>query len=100
MRVNRDVCGISIVARRTISLTLLVAIALIHPSRGVADEFPGVVSEKQTLPPLKSSERYHIGFVFCIPPSSLVGTFGIAASRDRCSLPIRACAEFAHAQSR
>lgn len=25
-------------------------------------------------------QRYHIGFVFCIPPSSLVGTFGIAAS--------------------
>jgi TonB family protein len=24
--------------------------------------------------------RYHIGFVFCIPPSSLVGTFGVAAS--------------------
>jgi TonB family protein len=25
-------------------------------------------------------QRYHIGFVFCIPPSGLVGTFGIAAS--------------------
>jgi TonB family protein len=25
-------------------------------------------------------ERYHIGFVFCIPPSSLVETSGIAAS--------------------
>jgi hypothetical protein len=25
-------------------------------------------------------ERYHIGFVFCIPPSSFVETFGIAAS--------------------
>jgi len=25
-------------------------------------------------------QRYHIGFVFCIPPSSLVGTFGVAAS--------------------
>jgi hypothetical protein len=25
-------------------------------------------------------QRYHIGFVFCIPPSDLVGTFGIAAS--------------------
>jgi TonB family protein len=24
-------------------------------------------------------ERYHTGFVFCIPPSSLVETFGIAA---------------------
>jgi TonB family protein len=24
--------------------------------------------------------RYHIGFVFCIPPSSVVGTFGVAAS--------------------
>ena len=149
MRVNRDVHGICVVARRTIGLTLLVAIALIHSSHGVADESPGVVSEKQTLPPVKSSkgiyypepakraglegkvlvafdivkdgrvanlsilfsddgvfestakeymsglrfdvssdwatsqsryERYHIGFVFCIPPSSLVETFGIAAS--------------------
>jgi TonB family protein len=25
-------------------------------------------------------ERYHIGFVFCIPPSSLVGSFGVASS--------------------
>jgi TonB family protein len=25
-------------------------------------------------------QRYHIGFVFCIPPSDLDGTFGIAAS--------------------
>jgi TonB family protein len=149
MRVYRDGRGISIVARRTISVILLVAIALLHSSRGVADGSPGVVSEKETLPPLKSNkgiyypesakrtglegkvlvafdivkdgrvanlsvlfsddgvfestakeymsglrfdvpsdwatsqshfERYHIGFVFCIPPSSLVETFGIAAS--------------------
>jgi TonB family protein len=25
-------------------------------------------------------ERFHMGFVFCIPPSSLIETFGIAAS--------------------
>lgn len=149
MRVYRDGRDISIVARRTISVTLLVAIALFHPSRGAADESPGVVPEKQTLPPVKSSKgvyypepakrvglegkvlvafdivkdgrvanlsiifsddgafentvkeymsglrfdvpsdwatsqshygRYHIGFVFCVPPSSLVETFGIAAS--------------------
>jgi TonB family protein len=148
MRVYRDGRGISIVARR-VSVTLLVAIAFIHSARAVADESPGVVSEKQTLPPVKSSkdiyypetakraglegkvlvafdivkggrvanlsvlfsddavfesaakeymsglrfdvpsdwatsqnhyERYHIGFVFCIPPSSLIETFGIAAS--------------------
>lgn len=149
MSAYRDGLGISIVARRTIGVTLLVAIALIHASRAVADESPGVVSEKQTLPAVKRSKdinypdtakraglegkvlvafdilkdgrianlsilfsddgvfestakeymsglrfdvpsdwatsqghyvRYHIGFVFCIPPSSLVETFGIAAS--------------------
>jgi hypothetical protein len=29
--------------------------------------------------PLWRYQRYHIGFVFCIPPSDLVETFGIAA---------------------
>jgi TonB family protein len=149
MRVYRNRRGISTAVRQTLGVTLLVAIAMIHSSRGVADESPGAVSEKQILPPLKSSkdiyypepakrvglegkvlvafdivtggrvanvsvlfsddrvfentakeyvsglrfdvpgdwaksqshyERYHIGFVFCIPPSSLVESFGIAAS--------------------
>ena len=148
MRVYRDGRGICMVAGR-VSVALLIAIALIHSLGAVADESPEVVSEQQTLPPVKSSkdiyypdaakraglegtvlvafdivkdgrvanlsilfsdggvfestakeymsglrfevpsnwassasryQRYHIGFVFCIPPSDLVETFGIAAS--------------------
>jgi hypothetical protein len=55
MRVYRDGRGICVVARRTIGVTLLVAIALINSSRGVADESPGIVSEKQTLPQSKAA---------------------------------------------
>jgi TonB family protein len=150
MKVDHDGCGASSLAPFATSLlVLLTGIAPIYPLGGVADEFQNAGSEKQTLPPLKSSkgiyypeaakrvglegkvlvafdivadgradnlsivfsddsafesaakeytsglrfevpsnwansesryQRYHIGFVFCIPPSSLVGTFGVAAS--------------------
>jgi TonB family protein len=150
MKEDHDGRGVSTVASPATSLVvLLIAIALIYPLRGLADESQSAVSEKQMLPPLRSSkgiyypetakrvglegkvlvafdivadgrvanlsiissdnsafentakeymsglrfevpsnwassesryQRYHIGFVFCIPPSSLVGTFGVAAS--------------------
>jgi TonB family protein len=150
MKVEHDGRGVpAVVFLGTSFFVLLIAIALIYPLRGVADESLSAASEKQTLPPFKSSkgiyypetakrvglegkvlvafdivadgrvanlsiivsddsafedtakeymsglrfkvpsnwansqsryERYHIGFVFCIPPSSLVGTFGVAAS--------------------
>jgi TonB family protein len=139
----------TVVSSATRLVALLIAIVLIHPQRGLADELLSTASEQQILPPVKSSkgiyypdaakrvglegkvlvafdivadgrvanlaiifsdesafentakeymsglrfevpsnwassasryQRYHIGFVFCIPPSDLVGTFGIAAS--------------------
>jgi TonB family protein len=139
----------TVVSSATSLVALLVAIVLIYPMHGVADEPLSTASEQQKLPPIKSSkgvyypeaakrvglegkvliafdivadgrvanlailfsdesafentakeymsglrfevpsnwassasryQRYHIGFVFCIPPSDLVGTFGIAAS--------------------
>jgi len=150
MSVDNNGCGISTVASRTMSLlVLLIAIASIYPLCGAADESQSAGSEKQALPPLKSSkdiyypeaakrvglegkvlvafdivadgrvanlaiifsdesafenttkeymsglrfevpsnwassasryQRYHMGFLFCIPPSGLVGKFGIAVS--------------------
>jgi TonB family protein len=139
----------TVVSSATRLVALLIAIVLIHPQRGLADELLSTASEQQILPPVKSSkgiyypdaakrvglegkvlvafdiaadgrvanlailfsdesafentareymsglrfevpgswassasryQRYHVGFVFCIPPSDLVGTFGIAAS--------------------
>ena len=144
---SRGVC--TVVSSATSLVVLLIAIVLIYPLRGFADEPLNTASEQQLLPPIKSSkglyypdaakrvglegkvlvafdivadgrvanlailfsdesafentakeymsglrfevpsnwassasryQRYHIGFVFCIPPSDLVGTFGIAAS--------------------
>jgi TonB family protein len=150
MKTHQEGRGVStVVSSATRLVALLIAIALIYPLRGVADEPLSTVSEQQILPPIKSSkgfyypdaakrvglegkvlvafdigadgrvanlamlfsdesafentakeymsglrfevpsnwassagryQRYHIGFVFCIPPSDLVGTFGIAAS--------------------
>jgi TonB family protein len=150
MKVDHDRRGVStIVSSATGLVVLLIAIALIYPQRGIADEPLSTASEQQLLPPIKSSkglyypdaakrvglegkvlvafdivadgrvanlaiifsdesafentareymsglrfevpsnwassasryQRYHIGFVFCIPPSDLVGTFGVAAS--------------------
>jgi hypothetical protein len=56
MKVDHDGCGVSTVASRTTGLlVLLIATASIYPFCGVADESQSAVSEKQTLPPLKSS---------------------------------------------